>query len=46
MFLLIAHEILEPVRESYFDGEDVLQLFESKTKLRQLKQGNRDVTDY
>ncbi|KAI4334755.1 hypothetical protein L6164_013467 [Bauhinia variegata] len=46
MFLLTAREIWEAVRDSYSDGEDLARLFELKTTIWQLKQGDREVTSY
>ncbi|KAI4357161.1 hypothetical protein L6164_001128 [Bauhinia variegata] len=46
MFLPSAREIWEAVRDSYCDGEDMARLFKIKTKIWEMKQGDRDVTAY
>ncbi|KAI4345962.1 hypothetical protein L6164_013045 [Bauhinia variegata] len=46
MFLPTACEIWEAVRDSYSDGEDLARLFELKSTIWQLKQGDREVTSY
>ena len=46
MFLRTAKDIWTAVREAYSDEENVSQIFEIKTRLWQMKQGERDVTDY
>ncbi|KAI4357068.1 hypothetical protein L6164_001041 [Bauhinia variegata] len=46
MFIPTAHEIWEVVTDSYSDGEDLGILFELKTTIWQLKQGDREVTNY
>ena len=46
MFMKTAKEVWNSVRETYSDLENSSQIFELKTKLWQLKQGDRDVTVY
>ncbi|KAI4346246.1 hypothetical protein L6164_013314 [Bauhinia variegata] len=46
MFLPSAHEIWEAVHDSYCDGKDMAKLFEIKTKIWEMKQGDRDMTAY
>lgn len=46
LFMPTARDIWEAVREMYSDAEDSSQIFEIKTKLWQLKQGERDLTEY
>ena len=46
MFKKIAKEVWDSVRETYSDLENSSQIFELKTKLWQLKQGDRDVATY
>ncbi|CAL5381095.1 unnamed protein product [Camellia sinensis] len=46
MFLPTAKEVWDAVRETYSDEENASQVFEIKTRLWQMKQGEREVTDY
>ena len=46
LFLLTARDVWDVVRETYSDAENTSQIFEIKTKLWQMKQGEREVTDY
>ena len=46
MFLPIAQDVWDSVRETYFDLENSSQIFELKSKLWQTKQGDCEVTIY
>ena len=46
MFLPTAKEVWDAVRETYSDEENASQIFEIKTRLWQMKQGEKEVTDY
>ena len=46
MFFTLAKDVWDAVRESYSDSEDSFQIFEIKTHLWQMKQGDRKVTYY
>ena len=46
LFLPTAKDVWDVVRETYSDLENSSQIFELKTKLWQLKQGDREVTIY
>ena len=46
LFLPTAKDVWDAVRETYSDAEDYSQIFDLKTRLWQMKQGDRDVTDY
>lgn len=46
LFLSMANEVWEVVKEMYFDGENSSQIFEIKTQLWQTKQGERKVKIY
>ena len=46
MFLPSAKEVWDAVRETYSDVENSSQIFEIKTRLWQMKQEEREVTDY
>lgn len=46
LFLPTAKDVWDAVRETYSDSENSSQFFEIKSKLWQLKQGDREVTEY
>ncbi|RVW51120.1 hypothetical protein CK203_078125 [Vitis vinifera] len=46
MFLLTAKDVWDAIRETYSDAENASQIFEIKTRLWQMKQGDREVTEY
>ena len=46
MFMKIAKEVWDSIRETFSDLENSSQIFELKTRLWQSKQGNRDVTTH
>lgn len=46
LFLPIAQEIWDAVKEAYSDGENASQVFEIKSKLWLVKQGNHDPSEY
>ena len=46
MFLPSAKKVWDVVRETYSDVENSFQIFEIKTRLWQMKQEEREVTDY
>ena len=46
MFLPSAKEVWDAVRETYFDVENSSKIFEIKIRLWQMKQQEREVTDY
>lgn len=46
LFLPTAKDVWDAVKETYSDEENSSQIFEIKTRLWQMKQGDRDVTDY
>ena len=46
LFLPTTKDVWEVVRETYLDLENSTQIFELKTKLWWLKQGEREVTKY
>ncbi|XP_057951158.1 uncharacterized protein LOC131145973 [Malania oleifera] len=46
LFLPMAKDVWDAVRETYSDAESYSQIFEIKTRLWQLRQGERKVTKY
>ncbi|RVW49858.1 Retrovirus-related Pol polyprotein from transposon RE1 [Vitis vinifera] len=46
MFLPTAKDVWDAIRETYSDAENASQIFEIKTRLWQMKQGDREVTEY
>ena len=46
MFLLTAKNVWDAIWETYSDDENASQIFEIKTRLWQMKQGDREVTEY
>lgn len=46
LFLPTTKDIWEAIRKNYSDTKNFSQIFEIKTQLWQMKQGNREVTDY
>ncbi|XP_028752063.1 uncharacterized protein LOC114711801 [Neltuma alba] len=46
MYLPTTKDMWDAVRESYFDGEDLAHLYDLKTRIWNIKQGTRTVTDY
>lgn len=46
LFLLTAKDVWDAVRETYLDVENSSQIFDIKTQLWQMKQEEKDVTDY
>ena len=46
MFLPMAKDVWDAVRETYSDAENASQIFEIKTRLWQMKQGAQEVTEY
>lgn len=46
LFLSTTRDVSEVVKETYSNGKDFYHIFEFKTRLWQLKQEQRDVTDY
>ncbi|XP_028800597.1 uncharacterized protein LOC114755871 [Neltuma alba] len=46
MYLPTAKDMWDAVRESYSDGEDLARLYDLKTRIWNIKQGTRTVTEY
>ncbi|RVW23114.1 hypothetical protein CK203_107498 [Vitis vinifera] len=46
MFLPTAKDVWDEIRETYSDAENASQIFEIKTRLWQMKQGDREFTEY
>ena len=46
LFLRTAKAIWDAVRENYSDLENASQVFEIKNKLKDIRQGNSDITEY
>ncbi|RVW33188.1 Retrovirus-related Pol polyprotein from transposon RE2 [Vitis vinifera] len=46
MFLPTAKDVGDAIRETYSDVKNASQIFEIKTRLWQIKQGDREVTEY
>ena len=46
MFLSTAKDVWDAIRETYSDAKNASQIFEIKTQLWQMKQGERKVTEY
>ncbi|XP_057983248.1 uncharacterized protein LOC131168072 [Malania oleifera] len=46
LFLPTAKEVWEAVHETYSDGKSYSQIFDLKTRLWQMRQGERGVTEY
>ena len=46
MFLPSAKDVWDVIREMYSDVKNSFQIFEIKTRLWQMKQRDREVTDY
>ena len=46
IFLLTAKDVWDAIRETYSDAENTFQIFELKTRLWQMKQGDREVMEY
>lgn len=46
LFLPTAKDVWDAVRETYSDMENSAQIFEIQTRLWQMKQGEREVTEY
>ncbi|RVX09169.1 hypothetical protein CK203_013737 [Vitis vinifera] len=46
MFLPTTKDVWDAIRETYSDAENASQIFEIKTRLWQMKQGDREVTEY
>lgn len=46
LFLRTAKAIWDAVRENYSDLENASQVFEIKNKLKDIRQGNLDITEY
>ncbi|XP_054821301.1 uncharacterized protein LOC129320121 [Prosopis cineraria] len=46
MFLPTARDIWDAVKESYSDGEDGARIYDLKTRSWQIKQGERDLTEF
>ena len=46
LFLPTAKDVWDAVRETYSDMENSSQIYEIKTRLWQLRQGEREVTEY
>ena len=46
MFLPTAKDVWDAIRETYSDAKNASQIFEIKTQLWQMKQGERKVTEY
>lgn len=45
-WLRIAEAIWDAVKENYSDLENASKVFEIKNKLKEMQQGNLDITDY
>ena len=46
MFVLTAKDVWDAIWETYSDAENASQIFKLKTQLWQMKQGDREVTEY
>ena len=46
MFLPMEKDVWDVIRETYSNVENAFQIFELKTRLWQMKQGDRAVTEY
>ena len=46
MFLPMTKDVWDAIRKTYSDAENAFQIFELKTRLWQMKQGDRKVTEY
>ena len=46
MFLPTAKDVWDAIRETYSDAKNASQIFKLKTRLWQMKQGDREVTEY
>lgn len=46
LFLSTTKDVWDAIRETYFDDKNPSQIFEIKTRLWQMEQENREVTDY
>ena len=46
MFLPTAKDVWDAIRETYSNAKSASQIFELKTRLWQMKQGDREVTEY
>ena len=46
MFLPTVKDVWDAIQETYSDVENASQIFELKTRLWQMKQGDREVTEY
>ena len=46
MFLPTAKDVWDAIWETYSDAENASQIFKLKTQLWQMKQGDREVTEY
>ena len=46
LFLPTVKDVSDAVRQMYSDAENFTQIFEIKTRLWQIKQGEMEVTDY
>ena len=46
MFLPTVNDVWDAIRETYSDAENASQIFELKTWLWQMKQGDQEVTEY
>ena len=46
IYLPTTKDVWDVIRETYSDAENASQIFEIKTRLWQMKQGDREVTEY
>ena len=46
MSLPTAKDVWDAIRETYSDAKNASQIFKLKTQLWQMKQGDREVTEY
>ena len=46
MFLSTENDVWDAIRETYSNVENASQIFELKMRLWQMKQGDREVTEY
>lgn len=46
LYLSTAKNVLEVVKDAYSDGEDSSQIFEIKSRLWQMRQGESEVINY
>ena len=46
MFLPMAKDVWDVIRETYSDAKNASQIFELETRLWQMKQRDREVTEY